>query len=96
MVVVEEVDDIDKPHPSGLKTSDPILLGPKDDLENKDNLEEIVHEFTQDHFPDGPNFEHEMFDVSVPAMLLPEQVDDLNDVLFAICEDLAGKAKAEG
>jgi hypothetical protein len=31
-------------------------------------------------------------------MLQPEQVDDLNDVLFAICEDLAGfagKAKAE-
>jgi hypothetical protein len=29
-------------------------------------------------------------------ILPPEQVNDLNNVLFTICEDLAGKAKAEG
>src|ERR1700676_401930 len=95
-VVMEEVDDIDKPRPSGLKISDPILLGSEDDLENKDDLEEIVHEFTRDRFPDGPHFERETFEAPDPAMLPPDQVDDLNDVLFAICEDLAGKAKAEG
>jgi hypothetical protein len=79
-VEVQEVDDIDKPHPSGLRLSDPILLGPEDDLENSDDLEEIIHEFTQDQFPDGPNFEKEEFEASVPMMLPPKQVDDLNDV----------------
>jgi hypothetical protein len=33
---------------------------------------------------------------SIPAVLLPDQVDDLNDILFAICKDLAGKARAKG
>jgi hypothetical protein len=46
-VEVEEVDDVDKPCPSGLKISDPILLGPEDDPENNDNLEEIIHKFTR-------------------------------------------------
>jgi hypothetical protein len=96
MVEVQEVDDVDRPHASGLRLSDPILLGPEDDLENSDNLEGIVHKFTQDWFSNGPNFKKEEFKASVPAMLPPEQVNDLNDVLFAIYEDLAGKAKAEG
>ena len=45
------MDDVDKPHPSGLRLSDPILLGPEDDMEDSDDLEEIVHEFTRDQFP---------------------------------------------
>jgi hypothetical protein len=81
MVVMEEMDNVDKLYPSGLKTLDPMLLGPEDNLENKDDLEEIVHKFTQDCFPNGPKFKCETFDVSAPVMLPPKQVDDLNNVL---------------
>ena len=64
------MDNIDKPRPSGLRLSDPILLGPEDDMEDSDDLEEIVHEFTRDRFPDGPNFERGEYDASVPMILL--------------------------
>jgi hypothetical protein len=67
MVEVQEVDNVDKPCATGLRLLDPILLGPKDDLENSNNLEEIVHEFTWDQFPNGPNFEKEEFEASVQA-----------------------------
>ncbi|KAF8219059.1 hypothetical protein L208DRAFT_1178417, partial [Tricholoma matsutake] len=30
------------------------------------------------------------------VLLLPEQINDLNNVLFAICKDLAGNAKSKG
>jgi Reverse transcriptase (RNA-dependent DNA polymerase) len=95
---IEEVDDADRHHPSGLMTSDPILLGPDEEPESDsdDDLEEIVQEFTWEHFPEGPQFEPLVFDPSFPVVLPQEQVDDLNDVLFAICEALAGKAKVKG
>jgi hypothetical protein len=97
-VEIEEIDDVDKHRPSKLKPSDPVLLGPEEEpiSDEEDDLEEIVQEFTRDRFPDGPNFEPPGFDASIPAVLPPDQVDDLNDVLFAICEDLADKAKSKG
>jgi hypothetical protein len=46
--------------------------------------------------PDGPRFEANDIDTSVPVVLPQEQMDDLNDILFAMCEDLARKARANG
>ena len=100
---MEEVEDEDRARPGGLKPSDPILLGPEEagDLapasdEERNDHEEIVLEFTRDKYPEGPRFEPISFDASIPAVLPQEQVDDLNDVLFAMCEDLAGKARVKG
>jgi hypothetical protein len=99
---VEDIDKEEEPRRSGLKLSDPILLGPEEtadfaptsDKERNDS-EEIVREFTWDRYPKGPRFEPSSLNHSIPAILLPDQVDDLNDVLFAICKDLAGKARAK-
>jgi hypothetical protein len=44
----------------------------------------------------GTHFKPLGFNPSIPAILPPEQVNNLNVILFAICEDLAGKAKAKG
>ena len=61
---MEEVVDIDRYRPSGLTTADPILLGPEEshvlgDLEplsdNEEEMDKIVHEFTRDRYPEGPN-----------------------------------------
>jgi hypothetical protein len=100
---MEEMDDENRPCPGGLKLSDPILLGPEEAVdiepaskEERDDLEEIVQEFTRDRYPDGPRFEQANFDTLIPAVLLQDQVDDLNDILFVMCEDLAGKARAKG
>jgi hypothetical protein len=100
---MEEIDDEDQPRPGGLKLSDPILLGPEEaadveptSREEKDDLEEIIREFTWERYSDGPRFEPANFDTSIPAVLPQDQVDDLNDVLFAMCEDLAEKARAKG
>jgi hypothetical protein len=95
---MEEVDDVEEHRPSGLKISDPVLLGPDEEPESdaEDDFEEFIQEFTRDRFPEGPRFEPLGFDPSIPAVLPPEQVDDLNNVLFAMCEELAQKAKAKG
>jgi hypothetical protein len=97
---MEEIEDEDQSRPGGLKLSDPILLGPEDlapiSDDGKNDHEEIVREFTRDRYPDGPRFEANDIDTSVPVVLPQEQMDDLNDVLFAMCEDLAGKARANG
>ena len=98
-----EVEDEDRPHFGGLKFSDPILLGPEEAVEKAaaseeedDDFKEIIHEFTWEHFPEGPKVKSHRFDTSISAILLQEQVDDLNNVLFAICEDLAENEKTKG
>jgi hypothetical protein len=97
---MEEIEDEDRSRPRGLKLSDPILLGPEDlapiSDDGQNDHEEIIREFTWDRYPDGPRFEANDIDTSVPVVLPQEQMDDLNDVLFAMCEDLAGKARANG
>jgi hypothetical protein len=97
---MEEIEDKDQSRPGGLKLSDPILLGPEDlapiSDDGQNDHEEIVQEFTRDRYPDGPRFEANDIDTLVPVVLPQEQMDDLNDVLFAMCEDLAGKARANG
>ena len=59
---MEEVVDIDRYRPSGLTTADPVLLGPEElhvlgDLEppsdDEEEMDEIVHEFTWDRYPEG-------------------------------------------
>jgi hypothetical protein len=94
------VSNEDRSRPEGLKLSDPILLGPEDltpiSDDGQNDHEEIVQEFTRDRYPDGPRFEANDIDTSVPVVLPQEQMDDLNDVLFAMCEDLARKARANG
>ena len=97
------MDEEEEPRRSGLGPSDPILLGPEETVDfapasddERNDPEEIVREFTWDRYPEGPRFEANRSDPSILAILPPDQVDDLNDVLFAICEDLAGKARAKG
>jgi hypothetical protein len=99
---MEEIEDEDYPHQKGLDLSDPILLGPEDQVDiepisdkKEDDLEEIIQEFTRDRYPDGPRFEQPGFD-PLPSVLPPEQMDDLNDILFTMCEEQAGYAKAKG
>jgi hypothetical protein len=100
---MEEREDEDYPCQKGLNLSDPILLGPEDQAdfepisdEEEDNLEEIIKEFTRDRYPDGPRFKQPGFDPSLPSVLPPEQMDDLNDILFVMCEEQAGNAKVKG
>jgi hypothetical protein len=97
---MEEIEDEDRSRPGGLKLSDPILLGPEDlapiSDDGQNDHEEIIREFTRDRYPDGLRFEANDVDALVPVVLPQEQMDDLNDVLFAMCEDLAGKARANG
>jgi hypothetical protein len=51
---------------------------------------EIVQEFTRERFPKGPKFDTLGVDPSLPSILPQEQMDDLNDILFAMCKDFAG------
>ena len=97
---MEEVLDIDRYRPSGLTTADPILLGPEDshvlgDLEPPSD-DEIVHEFTRDRYPKGPNCGGSEGLASSPEDFTPEQKSDMNKMLFAICKELATQAKADG
>jgi hypothetical protein len=99
---MEEIEDEDYPCQKGLNLSDPILLGPEDQVdiepisdEKEDDLEEIVQEFTRDRYPDGPRFKQPGFN-PLPSVLPPEQMDDLNDILFTMCKEKAGYAKAKG
>jgi hypothetical protein len=100
---MEEVADEDSHRPRGLKISDPILIGPEEAADNARASDtedevflEIVQEFTRERFPEGPKFNTPGVDPSLPSILPQEQMDDLNDILFAMCEDFVGKAKAKG
>jgi Reverse transcriptase (RNA-dependent DNA polymerase) len=100
---MEEIEDKDYPHQKELNLSDPILLGPEYQAdiepisdEEEDNLEEIIQEFIQDRYPDRPRFKQPGFDPSLPSVLPPEQMNDLNDILFMMCEEQAENAKVKG
>ena len=98
---MEEVVNIDRYRPSGLMTVDPILLGPKEshvlgDLEplsdNEEEMDEIIHEFTQDRYPEGPNCGGSEGLAPSSEDFTPEQKSDMNEMLFMICEELATQA----
>ena len=81
------------------------MLGPEDshvlgDLEppsdDEEEMDEIVHEFTWDRYPEGPNCGGSEGLASSPEDFTPEQKSDMNEMLFAICEELATQAKADG
>ena len=102
---MEEVVDIDRYRPSGLTMADPILLGPEElhvlgDLEppsdDEEEMDEIVHEFTKDRYPKGPNCGESKGLASSPKDFIPEQRSDMNEMLFTICEELATHAKTDG
>ena len=102
---MEEVVDIDRYRPSRLMMADPILLGPEElhvlgDLEplsdDKEEMDEIVHEFTRERYPEGPNCGGSEGLALSSKDFIPEQRSDMNEMLFAICEELATQAKAEG
>jgi hypothetical protein len=70
-------------------------MRPQSDTEDK-VFPEIVQEFTWERFPEGPKFDTPGVDPLLPSILPQEQMDNLNDILFAMCKDFAGKAKAKG
>jgi hypothetical protein len=106
MTMVEE-DDVDRPHGGyGLSTMDPILLGPEEedwDLDKDpgsedevlDDWDEYVEEFTQDRYPEGPNC-GDPGRPTMPKVLSDQQLGNLNEALFVICEELAEKTRASG
>ena len=101
---IEEVVDTNRYQPSGLMTVDPILLEPEElhvlgDLEplsnDKKEIDEIVHKFTQDRYPEGSNCGGSEGLALSQEDFIPEQRSDMNEMLFAICEELATQAKAD-
>ena len=101
---MEEVADVDRHRPSGLKDSDPVILRTEEihrlgDIEppsDDEELDEVIHEFTQDRYPEGPKCGVIGEENVLSDVLPPEQMNDLNDILFAMCEELADKLRDKG
>jgi hypothetical protein len=109
-VQIEEEDDVDRHRPgSGLKSSGPLLMESEEihhtqeaELESNDEepeeMVEFLQEFTWEHYPEGPRCE-EVEDIPTPpvtAVPTKEQLDDISELVFVICDGLAIEGKAKG